>query len=85
MTDDEFNANAAEWRRCQEKGIPCTVRIAKDTAARTHACLIPWDELDALSEKENAITGGSVDYKQYDINNVLALPKLIKAGEERIK
>lgn len=85
MTDDEFNANAAEWRRCQEKGIPCTVRIAKDTAARTHACLIPWDELEALSEKENAITGGSVDYKQYDINNVLALPKLIKAGEERIK
>jgi hypothetical protein len=85
MTDDEFNANAAEWRRCREEGVPCKVRISKDAAARTHACLIPWDDLDALSEKENAVTGGNVDYKQYDINNVLALPRLLRAGEEDAK
>ena len=82
MSDEEFEANAAEWRRCQEEGIPSTVRIARDTAARTHACLISWDELDALSFKVSAVTGRSVDYKQYDINNVLALPKLLRAGEE---
>ena len=82
MSDEEFEANAAECRRCQEEGIPSTVRIARDTAARTHACLISWDELDALSFKVSAVTGRSVDYKQYDINNVLALPKLLRAGEE---
>ena len=82
MSDEEFEANAAEWRRCQEEGIPSTVRIARDTAARTHACLISWDELDALSFKVSAVTGRSVDYKQYDINNVLTLPKLLRAGEE---
>ena len=82
MSDEEFEANAAEWRRCQEEGIPSTVRIARDTAARTHACLISWDELDALSFKVSTVTGRSVDYKQYDINNVLALPKLLRAGEE---
>ncbi|MBQ1770630.1 MAG: hypothetical protein II000_01600 [Clostridia bacterium] len=82
MSDEEFEANAAEWRRCQEEGIPSTVRIARDTAARTHACLVSWDDLDALSLKVSAVTGRSVDYKQYDINNVLALPKLLRAGEE---
>ena len=85
MTDEEFEANAAEWRRCQEEGIPSTVRIARDTAARTHACLIPWDDLDALSFKVSSVTGRNVDYKQYDINNVLALPKLLRAGEETEK
>ena len=85
MTEEEFEANAAEWRRCQEEGIPSTVRIARDTAARTHACLIPWDDLDALSFKVSSVTGRNVDYKQYDINNVLALPKLLRAGEESEK
>ena len=48
----------------------------------SHNCLIAWEDLDALSEKENAVTGGGVDYKQYDINNVLAIPKLLQAGGE---
>ena len=82
MSDEEFESNAATWRRCQEEGIPSTVRIAKDTAARTHACLVSWDELDALSLKVGAVTGRTVDYKQYDINNVLTLPKILQAGEE---
>ena len=80
MTDEEFDANAAEWRRCQEAGVPCTIRLTKDTYARTHACLVSWDDLDVLSAKESALTGKAVDYKQYDINNVLALPKLLGAG-----
>ena len=84
MSDEEFMANAAEWKRCEQQGIPCNIRISKNTAARTHACLIPWDELDALSEKESAITGKDIDYKQHDINNILALPKLLReSGEKR--
>ena len=52
------------------------IRVGKDTVARQHACLIPWEELDALSRRENAITGGNVDYKQSDKNNVLAIAQL---------
>ena len=82
MTAEEFEARAAEWRRCREAGVPCEVRLTKNTEARTHACLIPWEELDALSEKEREITGHDVDYKQFDINNVLALPRLLRAKKE---
>ena len=46
---------------------------------RTHACLVPWEELDALSARENAITGDQVDYKAMDRNNVLALPEILGA------
>jgi hypothetical protein len=58
------------------------VRINKNQQARTHACLVSWDELDELSARDNAITGRGVDYKQLDINNVLALPAVLRADEK---
>ncbi len=82
MSREEFEANAETWRRCQAEGVPCPVRINKNQQARTHACLVSWDELDALSRRENAITGRGVDYKQVDINNVMALPAVLRAGEK---
>ena len=54
------------------------LRIGKDPVRRLHACIIPWDGLDALSERENAVTGGHVDYKAMDRDNVLALPALLR-------
>ena len=64
-----------EQQYISEKSLYGTgkIRVGKDTVARQHACLIPWEELDALSRRENAITGGNVDYKQSDKNNVLAI------------
>ena len=44
----------------------------------THACLIPWEALDGLSRRENEVTGGSVDYKAMDRNNVLAVPDILR-------
>ena len=82
MSEEELEKNLKTWESCKEKGIPCTVRINKNTEAMTHACLITWDELDALSARENAVTGRNIDYKQYDINNVLALPKILGACAE---
>ena len=83
MSTEEFEENARVWRQCREEGVPCSIKIAKNSEARTHACLIPWEELDALSARENAVTGRGVDYKQTDINNVLALPKLLQAEDGR--
>lgn len=53
-------------------------RIGKNVVSRTHACLIPWEELDALSARENAVTGGTVDYKDMDIRNVLAIADILR-------
>ena len=81
MTAEQFEANAETWARLQQDGGGKNIKIAKDTHARRHACLVPWTALDELSEKENRLTGRNVDYKQIDINNVLALPKLLQQTE----
>ena len=46
------------------------LRISKDLSLRQHACLVPWEELDALSDYENKVTGKNVDYKQMDRDNI---------------
>ena len=78
MTEAELAGNIENYIRCREKGISLP-RITKDTVHRTHACLIPYDQLDALSERENAVTGKNTDYRQLDINNVMMIPRIIKA------
>ncbi len=82
MPDDVYEQRAEIYRRQKASGTP-EIRIGKDTEKRLHACLVPWDDLDTLSAKENAVTGGSVDYKEYDVRNVLALPQLF--GKEADK
>ena len=82
MSREEFEARGAELARCRALGLPCSDRIGKDSEKRLHACLVSWNELDELSRRENELTGRSIDYKQTDINNVLMLPKLIRAEEE---
>ncbi len=84
MSSEEFGERAEVYRRCAEKGLP-GIRLTKDSENRTHACLIPWDELDDLSEKERSVTGRDVDYKQYDINNVLIIPDILRAREAAVK
>ena len=83
MSEEEFVANAKRWRKYQEDGIPCRFKIAKNSETRTHACLVSWEELNELSARESELTGRKVDYQQTDINNVLTLPKLLQAEEER--
>ena len=82
MSAEEFEANARTWVRCKAEGRPCP-KIAKNSEKRTHACLVSWEELNELSRRENALTGRDVDYQQMDIDNVLTLPKLLRAGEKK--
>lgn len=86
MSREQFVANAETWARLRQEGSEKKIKIAKDTQARRHACLIPWTELDELSARENELTGRDVDYKQIDINNVLALPQLLQTqtGKEAV-
>ena len=78
MSQEEYQSRTEvylEQLRSTGKG---KIRIGKNLENKTHACLIDWDALDVLSDKENAITGGKVDYKQMDKNNILLLPQLIQ-------
>ena len=84
MSNEELDKRAGIYRDCIEKGLP-GIRLTKDAENRTHACLISWEELDALSEKESSVTGRHVDYKQYDINNVLIIPEILKQREVTVK
>lgn len=83
MNSAEFDERAKIYKECIEEGIPC-IRLSKDSENRTHACLVSWDELDILSQKENSVTGRDVNYKQYDINNILALPDILKLRDTSI-
>ena len=78
MTKAEFDSRCQTYLDKKAKDPATRYRIGKDVHARIHCCLIPWDELDDLSARENAVTGKSVDYKQMDRNNVLTLPELLK-------
>lgn len=82
MTRDEFE-NRCEVFRLKKAQDPATrYRIGKDVVARVHCCLIPWEELDDLSARENAVTGKNIDYKEMDRNNVRMLPELLRDAKE---
>ena len=82
MTEEEYAERCRIYKEEKAKNPASRYRIGKDMAKRLHSCLIPWEELDDLSAKENAVTGGNVDYKQMDRNNVLTLPALLKSAQE---
>jgi len=82
MSRKVFETRAAHYLECVKQGIPCSPRFAKDPETRIHACLVPWEDLDELSARENAINGRNVNYKQLDINNIIAIPKLLRAQRE---
>lgn len=79
MTEEEFAQRSQIYLAEKAKDPKTKYRISKDVPARIHRCLISWDDLDILSRDENAVTGGSVDYKQMDRDNVTMLPQLLKA------
>jgi len=82
MTKEEYAQRCRIYKEEKAKNPASRYRIGKDVPKRIHSCLIPWEELDALSAAENAVTGGHVDYKQMDRNNVLTLPALLKSAKE---
>ena len=82
MRQEEFQRRAEVYRQeLAETGVG-KIRISKDLNQRIHACLVPWEQLDELSARENAITGKNTDYKEMDRNNVRAIPNVLRAIEE---
>lgn len=82
MSKEEHEDRIERYCRDMRQTGTSALSINKNMKNRTHACLIPWEELDALSAQENAATGGRIDYKQMDRSNILVLPKLLRLLEE---
>lgn len=82
MTDEEFERRAAIYR--SQTGDD-KIAVRKNTKQRTHACLVDWKALKAVSKKVNAVTGESRDFQQDDIDNVLNVPTLIRCSKEESK
>ncbi|MBQ3429392.1 MAG: hypothetical protein IJH28_06420 [Mogibacterium sp.] len=82
MSSEDFDERTKTYKKLREKGLT-GMKLTKDSEKRTHACLIPWEELDSLSKKESSVTGREVDYKQYDINNVIIISEILKHRETR--
>lgn len=77
MSEAEFAARSETYRQQKAAGEK-PLRLGKNMAGRTHACLVSWDALDILSEKEAQVTGNYVNYKAMDTDNVLAIPQLLE-------
>ncbi|MCR5475272.1 MAG: hypothetical protein K6F28_08735 [Lachnospiraceae bacterium] len=77
MDKEEWNERAAIFLKEKEETGKGSMRISKNAGAMKHACLIPWDDLDTLSDDENRITGKNIDYKQMDKDNVKVVCSLI--------
>ena len=83
MPETVYNEREAAYKKEKERTGQSRIRIGKDPVRRLHACLIPWDELDALSARESEMTGKAVDYKEMDRDNVRMIPAMLKAvGED---
>ena len=77
MPEENWLERAELYRTKKERNEPLP-KIGKDTEQRLHACLTDWDALDELSRRENDVTGGQVDYKQYDRENVEVMLRLLR-------
>lgn len=77
MTLEEWNARADRYtREVAEKGTS-NIRIGKNRIGRTHACLIPWEMLPELDEREMAVTGIDPDYQEKDRHTILLIPRML--------
>ena len=54
------------------------IKASRDMQAKKHICLVDWDELDNISQLENSITQGSVNYKEFDRQNVDIILKILR-------
>ena len=79
MPGEVWDRRAKQYQEEKTAGKTPEWRIGKDDVKKLQACLIPWDDLDELSRRENAVTGGHVDYKKLDRNNVLQIARVLSA------
>lgn len=81
MSREEYDARTAIYLQQSASGQK-PLRIGKNMQERTHACLISWEELDALSVRESSLTGKQINYQKMDTENVRLVPEILQAKGE---
>lgn len=79
MPEETFAERAEAYLAEKKAKGESRIRVGKDTEHKLHACLIPWEELPLLDQKEKNLTGRDVNYQQMDLDNVLLIPELLKS------
>lgn len=77
MSEEVFAERAELYKKQVEAGEK-PLRLTRDLTEKLHACLVEWDELDELAEREAAVTGVKKDYKNMDLDNVRMIPQMLK-------
>lgn len=85
MLRNEWEERALKYQRLNALGQAGNFRISKDAVNLRHACLISYDELDELSERENSITGKETNYKQLDRDNVNVIIDMLESKNKDLK
>ncbi len=83
MPEEVLEERAAAFREESAREGSSRIKPARDLDRYMHACIIPWEELDALSAKVTDLTGKKTDYKQNDINSIMTIPAAIKADHDK--
>ena len=83
MEDAEWEERAKAYEEEVRQTGSSSVRISKYLPGRTHACLIPWEDLSALDERESAVTGKPCCYQQADIDNINTIPQMLRILKEQ--
>lgn len=81
MPESVFEERADCFRLQVRQAGTGSIRITKDPERKLHACLIPWEELDDLADRELAVTGKRPDYKEMDRNNLRTIPEMLRAEQ----
>ena len=77
MTGTEMEDRAELLRQGKLTG-----KINQDLDLRLHACLVPWEELDRVSQLQTKLSGTPVDHKKTDINSILTLPEVLRSLDD---
>lgn len=78
MTQKEMQKRGKAYRKQLEKGEEPSIRVSKNLSGRTHACLVPWEKLEEVAQRESRYTGSVTDYKALDRKNIRIIPELLE-------
>ena len=83
MPREVYEQRLALFEEEKKRKGSSSIRPGKDREARLHACLVPWEELDALSKKESLVCGKQVDYREQCRESIRIIPELLRSGNEK--
>lgn len=82
MSRQEYSDRMQTYLAQVRENGSASIRVGKNMAGKTHACLVSWDELDLLSQAESQYMNKPIDYKAKDSENVLMIPAMLKAADK---